>query len=76
MVVLTAVVGCCRLRRCLIVNCSRSRSVRGPGGCVDGCCRLRRCLIVNCSRSRSVRGSGGCVDGCCRLMSAVVGCGV
>ena len=40
MVVLTAVaaavVGC----GCLIVNCSRSRSVRGSGGCVDGCCRL------------------------------------
>ena len=70
MVAWSAVVGCGRLRRCLIVNCNRSRSVRGSGGCVVGCGRLRRCLIVNCNRSRSVTGSGGCVVGCCRLWSA------
>ena len=78
-------VGCGRLRRCLIVNYNRSRSVRGSGGGVVGCCRLwsavvgcgrlRRCPIANCNRSRSVGGSGGGVVGCCRLWSAVVGCG-
>ena len=60
-----------RLRRCLIVNCNRSRSLRGSGGCVGAggrrwspvvaAGRVRRCLIVNCSRSRCLRGSGGCV---------------
>ena len=28
------VVAAGRLRRCLVVNCSRSRSLRGSGGCV------------------------------------------
>ena len=60
-----------RPRRCLVVNCSRSRSLRGSGCCVGAggrrwwpvvaAGRVRRCLIVNCSRSRSLRGSGGCV---------------
>ena len=40
MVAWSAVVGCGRLRRCLFVNCNRSRSVTGSGGCVVGCCRL------------------------------------
>ena len=69
-VALSAVVGCGRLRRCLIGNCNRSGSVRGSGGCVVGCGRLRRYLIGNCNRSGSVRGSGGCVVGCGRLWSA------
>ena len=54
-----------RLRRCLIVNCSRSRSlIEGLAVALSpvvAAGRLRRCLIVNCSRSRSLRGSGGCV---------------
>ena len=64
------VVAAGRLRRCLIVNCSRSRSLRGSGGCVVAggrlwspvvaAGRLWRRLIVNCSRSCSLRGSGGC----------------
>ena len=39
-VALSAVVGCDRLRHCLIGNCNRSGSVRGSGGCVVGCCQL------------------------------------
>ena len=40
LVVALSVVGCGRLRRCLIGNCNRSGSVRGSGGCVVGCGRL------------------------------------
>ena len=50
-----------RLRRFLIANCSRARSLRGSGGCVVAGGRLWSPLvgcgavfIVNCNRSRSV----------------------
>ena len=73
---MVALVGCWWLRRCLILNCNRPRSVGGSGGClgrllsaVVGYWRLRRCLIVNSNRSRSVKGCGGCVG---RLLAAAV----
>ena len=69
MVAWSAVVGCGRLRRCLIVNCNRSRSVTGSGGCVVGCCRLRRCLIVNIAIDLAP------LAGLVVAWSAVVGCG-
>ena len=39
MVALSPVVAAGRLRRCLSVNCNRSRCVRGSGGCVVAGCR-------------------------------------
>ena len=44
-VTLSAVVGCGRLRRCLLGNRNRSGSVRGSGGCVVGCGQLWSAVV-------------------------------
>ena len=68
-------VGCGRLRRCLIVNCNRSRAVRGSGGCVVGCCRLWSAAALSYCKFQeiSLRHRVWWLRG--RLLSAVVGCG-